>query len=37
MDLCESCDLEKSRRANLIKVNIKPVNKPGNRLYIDTS
>ena len=37
MDPCESCSLEKSRRFNLRKLKAKPVNKPGNRLYIDTS
>ena len=37
MDPCESCELAKSRRVNLRKVNSKPVHRPGNRLYIDKS
>lgn len=37
IDKCEYCELDKSRRQNLLKYNSSPVDRPGVRLYFDST
>ena len=37
MNICEICELSKSRRLNLNKINQNPSKSIGDRLYIDSS